>query len=84
MTAIRVRKWLLWGALAATLGSAILAPSVPPTVIFSLALTGRCSAAMTGAGTDAVAAAAAARMESSINRRRVMFDISQVHFVAAG
>ena len=27
MAATRLRKWLLWGALAATLGSAILAPS---------------------------------------------------------
>src|SRR5712664_2716515 len=45
------------------------------TVILSLALTARGSAAVTGAGIDAVAAAAVARIESSRNFRRVMFDI---------
>src|SRR5258706_13381507 len=45
------------------------------TVILSLALAARCSAPTARVGIDAVAAAAAARMESSRNRRRVMFDI---------
>jgi predicted RNA methylase len=47
------------------------------TVILSLALAARGSAAMAAEETDPAAAAAAAKMESSRNWRRVMFDINK-------
>src|SRR5262245_23050952 len=45
------------------------------TVTFSFGLAATSSAASSEAGVEAAAAAAVARMESSRNRRRVMFDM---------